>query len=61
MLCKDGGLNEKLGVYIHKGMETIQFTHYVFVLLTSYIEYLKMSKLNGTFQIQLHGSCQIIP
>jgi len=25
MLCKDGELNEKLGVYVHNRMETIQF------------------------------------
>jgi len=27
MLCKEGGHNEKLGVYIHNGMEIIQFKH----------------------------------
>ena len=44
MLCKDGGLNEKLGVYIHNGMETIQFKTNKYKLLPGYTKYLFFKK-----------------
>jgi len=43
MLCKDGGLNEKLGVYIDNEMETIQFRFTSIAYLAIFSVYSDMS------------------